>query len=90
MSRGFLGDEKVMQSANTRNCGRVFLSETTENEDGNDKLWVEVIIVTSLDSDDTVDVLTANDNDVNILYGIWVFHILLLLMVKKGIHYMQL
>ena len=44
----------------------------------------------SLDSDDTVDVLTANDNDVNILYGIWVFHILLLLMVKKGIHYMQL
>ena len=59
-------------------------------KDDNGKLWVEVIIVTSLDSDDTVDVLTANDNDVNILYGIWVFHILLLLMVKKGIHYMQL
>ena len=58
--------------------------------DDNGKLWVEVIIVSSLDSDDTVDVLTANDNDVNILYGIWVFHILLLLMVKKGIHYMQL
>ena len=46
MSRGFLGDEKVIQSANTRNCGRVFLFETTENEDGNDKFWVEVIIVT--------------------------------------------
>ena len=59
-------------------------------KDDNGKLWVEVIIVTSLDSDDTVDVLTANDNDVNISYGIWVFHILLLFMVKKGIHYMQL
>ena len=48
----------------------------------NGKLWVEVIIVTSLDSDDTVDVLTVNDNDVNISYGIWVFHTSLLLMVK--------
>lgn len=48
---------------------------------------MEVIRVTSLDSDDTVDVLTANDYDVNILYGIWVFHTSLLLVVKKGIHF---
>ena len=52
--------------------------------DDNGKLWVEVIIVSSLDSDDTVDVLTANDNDVNILYGIWVLHTSLLLIVNKA------
>ena len=53
-------------------------------KDDNGKLWVEVIIVSSLDSDDTVDVLTANDNDVNILYGIWVLHASLLFMVNKA------
>ena len=53
-------------------------------KDDNGKLWVEVIIVSSLDSDDTVDVLTANDNDANILYGIWVLHTSLLLMVNKA------
>lgn len=51
-------------------------------KDDSGKLCVEVIIVTSLDSDDTVDVLTINDNELNILYGIWVLHTPLLLMVK--------
>ena len=31
------------------------------------KLWVEVIIVTSLDAVATVDILTANNNDVNLV-----------------------
>ena len=66
MSRGFLGDEKIIQSANTRNCGRVFLSETTENEDGNDKLWVEVIIVTFFDAVATAVVLKASNNDLKL------------------------
>lgn len=51
-------------------------------KDDSGKLCVEVIIVTSLDSDDTVDVLTVNDNELHILYGIWVLHTSLLLMVK--------
>ena len=33
----------------------------------NGKLWVEVIIVTSLDAVATVDVLAANNNDVNLV-----------------------
>ena len=35
------------------------------NKDDNGKLWVEVIIVTTLDAVVTVDVLPANNNDVN-------------------------
>ena len=31
------------------------------------KLWLEVIIVTSLDAVATVDILTANNNDVNLV-----------------------
>ena len=37
------------------------------NKNDNGKLWVEVIIVTSLDAVVTVDVLTANNNDVNLV-----------------------
>ena len=35
------------------------------NKDNNGKLWVEVIIVTTLDAVVTEDVLPANNNDVN-------------------------
>ena len=43
-------------------------------KDDSGKLCVEVIIVTSLDSDDTVDVLTVNDNELNIYmaYGFFI------------------
>ena len=34
-------------------------------KDDNGKLWVEVIIITFLDTVVTVDVLTASNNDVN-------------------------
>ena len=37
------------------------------NKNDNSKLWVEVIIFTSLDAVATVDVLTANNNDVNLV-----------------------
>ena len=37
------------------------------NKNDNSKLWVEVIIVTSVDAVATVDVLTANNNDVNLV-----------------------
>ena len=36
-----------------------------DNKDDNGKSWVEVIIVTTLDAVVTVDVLPANNNDVN-------------------------
>ena len=35
------------------------------NKDDNGKSWVEVIIVTTLDAVVTVDVLPANNNDIN-------------------------
>ena len=38
---------------------------TFHNKDDNGKLWVAVIIVTTLDAVVTVDVLPANNNDVN-------------------------
>ena len=82
-SQGQTSESLPMQEIAVEFC--LFRQQKIKNfsyKDDNGKLWVEVIIVTSLDSDDTVDVLTANDNDLNILYGIWVFHILLLLMVK--------
>ena len=37
------------------------------NKNDNGKLWVEVINVTSLDAVATVDVLTANNNDVKLV-----------------------
>ena len=40
---------------------------TFHNKDDNGKLWVEVNIVTSVDAIATVDVLTANNNDVNLV-----------------------
>ena len=52
----------------------VCLLQSTENKkktfhikDDNDKLWVEVILVTSLDAVATVYALTANNNDVNLV-----------------------
>ena len=41
--------------------------EFVYNKVDNGKLWVEVIIVISLDAVATVDVLTANNIDVNLL-----------------------
>ena len=41
--------------------------EFVYNKVDNGKLWVEVIIVISLDVVATVDVLTANNIDVNLL-----------------------
>ena len=44
------------------------LLSTTEKKEGFIiKLWLEVIIVTSLDAVATVDILTANNNDVNLV-----------------------
>ena len=43
------------------------LSTTEKKERFIIKLWVEVIIVTSLDAVATVDILTANNNDVNLV-----------------------
>ena len=40
---------------------------TLHNKDDNGKLWVDVIIVTSLDAVATADVLTANNNDVSLV-----------------------
>ena len=61
MSRGFSGGKFAIP----RNRGRVCLFQTIENEnffleDDNGKLWVERIIVTSLDAEAIEDVLTAN------------------------------
>ena len=81
---------KVCQCKKSRSsfvCSRQQKIKNFSSKDDNDKLWVEVIIVTSLDSDDKVEVRTSNNNDANILYGIWVFHTSILLMVKKGIHF---
>ena len=61
----------MINFCNRRNRGRVCLFLTTENEqlfyikDDNDKLWVEVIIVTFFNAVPTVDDLTASNNDVN-------------------------
>ena len=45
----------------------VFQASLFRNKNDNGKLWVEVIIVTSLDAVATVDVLAANNNDVNLV-----------------------
>ena len=69
ISRGFLGCKQVVKAANARNRGRVWMF-TLDNRKKKGfiiKLWLEVIIVTSLDAVATVDILTANNNDVNLV-----------------------
>ena len=41
------------------------IKNVSYNKDDNGKSWVEVIIVTTLDAVVTVDVLPANNNDIN-------------------------
>ena len=73
MSRGFLWGKQVINFSNTRNRGRVCLFLRTENEqpfyikEDNGKLWLRVIIFTCLDAVATVDVLTASNNDFNLV-----------------------
>ena len=71
MSRGFSGGKQVTNFSNTRNRGRVCLFLITENK----QLFILKTIMVNygwkwsfllfLDSAATVDVLTANNNDVN-------------------------
>ena len=59
----FVWEEFAFQ-ASLLNC---HISFFFHNKNDNGKLWVEVTIVTSLDAVATVDVLTANNNDVNLV-----------------------
>ena len=64
MSRGFSGGKQVINSSNTRNCSRVCLFLTTENE----QLSILKTITANYGwkwSVVTVDVLTVSNNDVN-------------------------
>ena len=71
MSRGFSGGKQVINSYNTRNCSRVCLFLTTENE----QLSILKTIMANygwkwslllfFNAEATVDVLTASNNDVH-------------------------
>ena len=72
MSRGFLGGKQIIIELQMQEIIVEFVYSRQQkiknfsyNKDDNGKSWVEVIIVTTLDAVVTVDVLPANNNDVN-------------------------